>query len=522
MKITRNFVKLISVMLIIAIMSFAFSSCGSSDNGSGNGNDKDNAKDADNSGNKSDGGDGENGDSGDADNQESDQLDILSVLASLPDADYDGYEFRIWTSNHFNTTLEGRQAPEINEAGEIYEISDPVNDALYRRDRLVEEKYNINIKYTVHAESGPVFTNAKKSINAGDDSFDYAMDKMMDSKTLAQEGLLVDFNKIPNIDLSKEWWSKYAIRDLTIDGRFYFPTGDITARYPGSQYLMLFNKKLIEDFGLDYPYQSVLSGEWTLDALFNLTKEGTLDLNGDGELNKKDDRFGLVVETMAPMCFLHACGEGLTKIVDGNPVFNVKTDRTLAIIDKLASVWTDPYYVYLPKGYNTYDEVPIFKEDRALFAAMTGTNALLFKDMESDFGIVPLPKFDANQDEYYSFCQAWGSAAVCVPITTANIERTGMIIEAMAAGGRYTSTPAAYDITFKIKYARDEESSQMLDIITDGSVYDFAFIYDWGSIYSSLCTTVAKGDSYLTKFESAEGKAESAMEKTINAFINAE
>jgi len=82
-------------------------------------------------------------------------------------------------------------------------------------------------------------------------------------------------------------------------------------------------------------------------------------------------------------------------------------------------------------------------------------------------------------------------------------------------------TPAAYDITLKTKYARDEESEKMLDIICAGSAYDFAHIYDWGTIYSSFCSTIAKGDSFGAKFESIEGKAQAAMEKTIDAFENA-
>jgi len=502
--------KYVSLILVALLLLISAVSCKSPESGSITNTGTGNTENAS--------ANGQQGDSSSAPTKEK-EITVNDIIAALPDADYGGYEFRIWTSNRFNTTLEARQTPELNDAGEIYETGDPVNDALYRRDRLVEEKYNIKIKYSIYAEAGPVYNAAKKSIAAGDDSFDYAMDKMMDlTKPLAQAGQLVDFNTIPNIDLSKEWWSKYAIRDLTINGKFYFPTGDITARYPGSQYLMLFNKKLMSDMGIDYPYKTVIDGNWTYDALFNITKGVTKDLNGDGVLKKNDDLFGLVVETMAPLCFLRAAGEGLTKIVDGNPVFNVKNERTVEIMGKLASVWADPQYVYYPSSYQVYDEVPIFKEDRALFVAMTGTNTSLYRDMESDFGIVPLPKYDTNQTEYYSHCQPWGSAGVCVPVTCKDLERTGMIIEAMAAGGRYTSTPAAYDVTLKTKYARDEESAKMLDIITSGSAYDFTQIYDWGSIYSLLCSTIAKGESFTSKFESIEGKAQAAMDKTIAAF----
>lgn len=447
--------------------------------------------------------------------QENQKTDVRSVLDTLPDENFGGYVFKIWTSNNYNTTLEGRQAPEDQETGE------PVNDALYRRDRLIEEKYNIQIEYNIFAEASPLYSAARNSIQAGENSFDYAVDMMMEvTKNLAQNGMAYDFNKVPGVDLSREWWSRFAIRDLTIDGRFFFPTGDITARYPGSQYLMIFNKKIFADEGFEYPYQSVLEGSWTLDAFFDIIKDSSRDINGDGVLKSTEDRFGLVVEAMAPFCFLRAAGEGLTKIVDGNPVLNVKNEKTIAIIDKLASVWGNESYMYAPKNYVVYEEVPIFKEDRAMFVPMTGTNLSLFKDMESDFGIVPLPKYDKNQEDYYSHCQPWGSAAVTIPHNIENIERTGIIVEAMAAAGRYTSTPAAYDVTLKTKYARDEYSETMFDIICDGSTYDFAHLYDWGTIQSSFQTSLAKADSYLTKFDSIEAKAQAAMEKTIEAFQN--
>ncbi|MCL2159738.1 MAG: hypothetical protein FWH48_10055, partial [Oscillospiraceae bacterium] len=65
-----------------------------------------------------------------ADDKKESGEDALSVLADLKEADYDGYEFKIWTQNWPNTTLLLRQAPEEEETGE------PINDALYRRDRL--------------------------------------------------------------------------------------------------------------------------------------------------------------------------------------------------------------------------------------------------------------------------------------------------------------------------------------------------------------------------------------------------
>lgn len=494
----KHIIRIVSILLVMSLI-FALVSCGNSKTTDTNNT---SAPSNDNTGN-------------DTENQdENEKVTVNAILDSLPSVDYGEYEFKIWTTNRFNSTLEGRQAPEEEQTG------DPVNDALYTRDKLIEEKYNINIKYTVVDEEGVLAANAKKSVTAGDNAFDFFMDKMMDvTKSLAQTGLIYDFNEMPNVDLTKPWWSKYAIRDLTINGKFYLPTGDISPRYSGSQYLLLFNKKLFTDMNIAYPYQTVLDGNWTLDEYISLTKGQTRDLNGDGAIDK-NDFYGAAVETMTSFSFMIGCGEGLSKIADGNPVLNVKNERTQTIINKLASFWGDSNYMYYPKNYNTYDETPVFKEDRALFVAQTGTNILLYKDMDSDFGILPLPKYDASQPEYYSYCQPYGSVAVAVPQTAENVERTGMIIEALAAASRYTSTPAAYDVTLKTKYSRDNESEAMLDLICEGSRYDFAFIYDWGGVYTQFVNSVNKGDNFVSKFESIEAKAQSAMEKTINTYID--
>jgi len=443
--------------------------------------------------------------------QQEEKIDVHSVLANLPSEDYGGYEFRIMTTNWYNPTVEARQAPEEEQNG------DPINDALYLRDKLIEEKYNINIKYSVEDDDWTLLTKAQNAIKAGDDAFDFVMDNLrVVTSGLAQIGALIDFNIMPNVDLTNEWWSKYAIRDLTINGKFYFPTGDITARYMLADGILMFNKTVFRDMGIEYPYKSVIDGNWTLDEFMNLIRGKTRDLNGDGKIDKDNDFYGLIVYNQAAFDFMLGSGEGLIKIVDGNPVINVKNERTVTIMEKVATLWNDEYNPYTVKVY--YEEIPMFIENRAMFLQETIADVSLFRDMDSDFGIIPLPKWDKNQTDYFSHANPSGTSAVCVPVTNPNIERTGMIIEALAAAGKYTSTPAVYDITLKTKFARDPESEIMLDLICEGSRYDFAKIYNWGDLYTQFCSNVGSGKSFIAPFEKIEGKVQKDMEKTIKAF----
>jgi len=446
--------------------------------------------------------------------EEKPKIDVLEALAALPGADYGGCEFKIWTSNRPNPTLELRQAPEEEETGE------PVNDALFRRDRLTEEKYNIKIKYTVIDDLPEMHQRAERSVKSGDNAFDFIVSDFKNvTRTLAQGGAVYDFNEMPNVDLSKPWWSKYAIRDMTINGRFYFPTGDITPRFVLSPHLLMFNKQLFLDYGLEYPYEKALAGEWTVDVLNGLIKGRGRDLNGDGWFDMKNDFYGMVVEDITAFSFYKGFGENMIGIKGGDPYIALGTEKSNGAIDRLRDLFSTND-TYVDPQYTAYEEVPPFIEGRALFLGQTAANLYLFRDMEYDYGIVPMPKLSAGQESYYSYCNPWGAVAVAVPKTNADIARTGTVIEALAAAGKYTSTPAQYDVTLKTKFARDGYSAAMLDIITENAVYDFGPIYDWGENYRMLLDCIFQNRTFTSVLEKTFDKMQSGLDKTIEAFVN--
>jgi hypothetical protein len=135
--------------------------------------------------------------------------------------------------------------------------------------------------------------------------------------------------------------------------------------------------------------------------------------------------------------------------------------------------------------------------------------------MEADFGIIPPPKFDEQQDRYYVYVDPWCTSAVSVPITS-DYERTGLLLEALTYESRYTLLPAYYDINLKTKFARDDESKEMIDIILDNRLYDIGDVYGWGSM-ATLFDGLAKGtNSLVTFYEKSSSRIESAMNKTID------
>lgn len=159
---------------------------------------------------------------------------------------------------------------------------------------------------------------------------------------------------------------------------------------------------------------------------------------------------------------------------------------------------------------------PAFSEGRVLFNVAGLVRVTVFRSMETDFGILPMPKLDKDQKEYNSIVSLSNANSISIP-TTADAERSGAVIEALSAESYYTLTPAYYDTVLKTKAARDEVSSDMLDIIFANRIFDVATMYDWGGIISAI-NNLKNEDKLTSTVDSKLKSAETSLEKTITAY----
>jgi hypothetical protein len=106
-----------------------------------------------------------------------------------------------------------------------------------------------------------------------------------------------------------------------------------------------------------------------------------------------------------------------------------------------------------------------------------------------------------------------------VPITNTDYERAGFILEALAAESKYVLTPAYYDVTLQRKYARDEESAQMLDLIFSTRILDTGFVFNWQNLQGFYSGMVEKKqNTFASSYEKIEARIIKDMDKTITAF----
>ena len=402
------------------------------------------------------------------------------------------------------------------------ESSLALENAQYKRKKLVEQSYHIVIEETVKKSNsfggGPGFIQISTDVNAGDCNFDLALIAGYDVSVLAYSGFLYDLNSVPGIDLSKSWWDQRANESLSVNDVMFFTTGDITTSDNQYAYVILFNKELREAYNLENPYQLVYDNKWTMDKFAELCKTVTEDLNQDG-LMDINDRFGVMVWDDAVMGIVNAAGQRCCTIAeDGMIELTLYNETTIEALEKFFDIAYDTQYAITYQRL-TNKPATMWKNNQGLFWMTTMQNVPMLREMESDFGVLPYPKLSETQDSYHSTLSSYNSQFICVPLIQNDLVRTGIITEALAYHGKQIVSPAYYDVNLVGQSTRDEESKDMLDIIFDTLVFDIGYFYQVGKYNEQLMNLVRSYDtSFTSMYETNKAAAQSLLDRINEAY----
>jgi len=138
--------------------------------------------------------------------------------------------------------------------------------------------------------------------------------------------------------------------------------------------------------------------------------------------------------------------------------------------------------------------------------------------MEDDYAILPFPKLDDTQTEYYSHINSFFPVASCVPVTCGRMDIVGYVMEALAFLSQTTVVPEINEVVLKEKVARDEDSKLMIDLIYRNMTTDLNGIYNFGGSNTILREyAVAYKREFLSAYEKIKEKAMSDVESMIEA-----
>ncbi len=404
-----------------------------------------------------------------------------SALADgLPEADLEGWQFRMClqgeTVHQETTFIDG-------ESGNI------VKDAVYDKLRTVEERFNVDIIMTEDSHnSADNLDNIKNMILAGDDFAELLQGHDISMANLAMEGYFINVYDIPHLDFTKPWWSKATLDSMTVADQMYMMFNNISYCNLSGTRALFFNKTLLQAQDIAFPYEEVENGTWTLDRLLEIKSRGYRDLNGDGKTDE-NDQFGFVNPTVYYCFFEPFRVEPYCKDKNGDLYYEVNLDKLQTLTEKFYDLlFTEGGYLAKATDVTASRDITYkaFTEDRAMFIYTDLTRAVQYiSDSEAIYGILPMPKFDANQDTYYG-----GSTdrPIAVPITAeANLDAIGLISEALNAEGYKQVYPAYFEVAMKSRYADQTEDAQMLDLIHNNVIISFTYLNgNYKSIYNIM------------------------------------
>ncbi len=386
------------------------------------------------------------------------------------------------------------------------ETGDISSDALYFRQRDIEEYFGIEWESVRTKDGDETGERVINEVTAGGNSYDLASGSTMTvGQFLLNAAVIRSTDELQFVDLDREWWISAMQDCYSIGGRQFFLTGPIVTNNYLDSTCILFNKNVTSMFSIDDAalYETVREGKWTIDKMFETASAvpaNTGGVSGNG-----------VWRYQSPngISFIMSSGLSITKFdEDGYPYVEDSLPREISdLADLLCPVFSDnseTIFVYIAKGerpeqkFGTDHLEEFFIDDRVLFRFNVTQDVISMRSQDVKFGVLPSPKLNGNQKEYCTWAAIGYDSAVYIPKTVRSIRLTDVVLEAMAALSQKYVKEAYYDKLLRSQSIFDLESRDMLDIIFSTKVYDMAGIYDNGGMngYGDFLNAVNDGIVY--------------------------
>ncbi len=402
--------------------------------------------------------------------------------------------------------------------------SDNINNAVFERNALIEETYGVTIK-EMKETTGNHTSKITNEIAGSTGDFQAIVTNVSQSASYSSNGYIWDLNanECEYIDLDKSWWDQSMVKGMSIKNRLYFATGDLLTADNDATFIILFNKQIQQDSQIPDLYSMVENKEWTMDKFYQYSVQGVRDSDGKEGLAYDEDISGFAYTGDSPYCFLFAGGITMCK-KDNNdiPYYELNLERAQNISDLGEKLFDKAHATDL----NKITDVVVmevgktcFGENHALFLGEVMQAVTRMRTYDVDFGILPYPMYDSNQNDYYSMMHLTASV-VSIPrsVDGDTMEMTSAMIEAMAYHSVKTLTKQYYDINLKTKGAKDEKSGPMIDKILASRACDLAYYYQlnnnaFGNMASTLLPTSAVSVASINK--QCNSKMGRAIEKLV-------
>ena len=425
---------------------------------------------------------------------------------NYPDVNYGGAEFAILNAKDRYAMLYQLMPTELN--------GEALSDARYQLNAEISERYGITLKET-QVEYNDLLPYAQKEVLSGTPEHDIFYLSPKQIASLMNSGYMYNLLEVEKLDIDGDWWDQNLIETGTLKDQYLFYLG-------GNYHLqgfegttcVFFNKDMISTLKLDNPYDIVRSGKWTFDKMYEYASAAA-SLNGDESFTYSaggKSVYGIAtISNMMPAFIMGCNAYYVEKDESGSPILGFTSEHFQNVCSKIATLTSSQGL------FKSKDEVALFMANRALMiGAEIKAAANEMRDMQTEFGMLPVPKYDEAQENYITNMY-WATHVMSIPTTCTDVDRASIVIETLNYEATEKLLPTYYD-RVSYKGLRDNDSIDMLEIIRTTRYYNWGLAYDWlGSIEPSVHDQLLVGNGNVAALAAAAKKVvEKQIEKTMS------
>lgn len=447
------------------------------------------------------------------------------VKDSLPELNFNGDEVSWFCGDYSSAYFDDIYAGEQN--GNL------VNDAVYGARQKVEErlKVKLNVERYEFAWAGVSEYNdlMKSMIMSGDTTYDAYVGYTL-VPLIIEGGYFSDLSQSKYLDLDKPWWNRDC-RELMPGDSVWFITGDATMSLIKHSLCVYFNQDLMNSLGkTENMYDVVRSGKWTLDTLESMIKDTYSDLNGDSKADA-DDRYGLTFGDFNKLRMMTSAMnvDMYTKTKDGYELTFI-SERTSNVFTRLQKLIRENENVRKPGGNDDSNTEAFasfggnrvskaFTAGNSLFtASLVGDAASVLDNSKFNVGMIPFPKYDENQDDYYTSAQRFAHIYIPSTVVGEQNDRAGAVLEAWASECYRSVMPTYFETSLKTRYSNDNDMASMFDLLRANTRVEFGTVFTTVlPLNCELFKQVVNDYNFTSESESLRSKTETQLGELITA-----
>ena len=370
------------------------------------------------------------------------------------------------------------------------EVMNIIDESVNERELYVEERLGIDIKVQKEmcgTDYDKLADLTRTYFESNTDVFDILAGHCYHVMQLTTQGILWDLNEVDNMELDQPWYAQNFVDLSTINDQIFFVTGDAALTLMRFAFVTFVNMEMADTYGVENIYKVVDDKQWTLDYLSSTVSNIYDDLNANGT-SDEGDLFGFATSdvTGIDMFWSSFDLDILGKDETGALVNVIDSDKCASATSALVDLYFTNNGVHVPahgSGDTEYETMmTAFAGDQYLFTnlRLISVEGEQFINMESKYGIIPTPLWNADQENYQIYVHdQYTVFGITGTVSEDKLPVMGAFLEVFSNYSYNETREVYFETALKGRYARDEASRRMLDLIVDSIYIDAGWIYSY-------------------------------------------